>query len=661
VAVHRSALPTLLAFGIFLAFGIMDGGYPATVWYPATLFLLALLALSLWGRGNALRGLSRPSLLSLAFLACLTAWTYLSIVWSDVKGEAWDGANRGLLYLIVFVLVLISTPRRRTAAVALGGFAAATTLVGAFALVTVSRSPNPDAYFLIGRLAEPTGYQNANCALFTIVLWPALLLASQRALPILVRGGFLAAAGVLVELALLSQSRGWLAAAPIALGLYFALVPQRVRSVVFALPVGVAVLVARGPLLDVFPAVKSGEEIHAALREARGAVAISAVALFLVGAALAAVDVRLWPSGATGKRLTLAGGIAFGAATAAGAAAVLIWLGNPVTRVEKAWDQFSSTTPPPATASYLTSGFGSNRYDLWRVALREIARAPMVGVGSDNFAVDYVRERRSHEEPLYPHSIELKIVAQTGAIGGVLFLAFLAAAIVAWVRRRREGPPFAQALGATCIVGFAYWLLHGSVDWFWELPGLAAPAFAMLGLAVAGDDERRANDAPLTRGRLTRAAGATLVLVAAASLVGPWLAAKERQAAVHERRRNPDDAFDRLDRARGLNPLSDEADVLAGVLASRLGRTRAMADAFRRALERNPNNWYARLELGVAYAQLGRREPALSELLRARRLNPREPTIPVVLDRVRRGLPVSTAELDRTFLERIQVSHRSPS
>ena len=33
------------------------------------------------------------------------------------------------------------------------------------------------------------------------------------------------------------------------------------------------------------------------------------------------------------------------------------------------------------------------------------------------------------------------------------------------------------------MVTFAYWAVHGSVDWFWELPALAAPAFAWLGLA----------------------------------------------------------------------------------------------------------------------------------------------------------------------------------
>ena len=48
-------------------------------------------------------------------------------------------------------------------------------------------SANPDAYFLIARFAEPTGYQNANCALFSIAFWPAFFLASRRQVPIVVR------------------------------------------------------------------------------------------------------------------------------------------------------------------------------------------------------------------------------------------------------------------------------------------------------------------------------------------------------------------------------------------------------------------------------------------------------------------------------------------
>jgi tetratricopeptide (TPR) repeat protein len=152
--------------------------------------------------------------------------------------------------------------------------------------------------------------------------------------------------------------------------------------------------------------------------------------------------------------------------------------------------------------------------------------------------------------------------------------------------------------------------------------------------------------------------GAVALLAAVLSLGLPWLAAKEVRAAAGEWRRSPDRAFERLERARRLDPLSDRPDLIAGAIASRLGDTRRMVEEFGNALERNPSNWYARLELGVAYAREGKRAAALQELSAARRLNPREPTIVAVASKVRRGETVSLAELDRNFLRRTFVSNR---
>src|SRR5262249_57752375 len=117
-----------------------------------------------------------------------------------------------------------------------------------------------------------------------------------------------------------------------------------------------------------------------------------------------------------------------------------VGVGNPATRVERAWDEFQAKPSPRPSGSYFTAGFGSNRHDLWRVALREIERDPVQGVGSDNFAVDYLRERRTDEEPLYPHSIELKVLAQTGVVGGLLFLGFVVSAVLAFASRRGAAP-----------------------------------------------------------------------------------------------------------------------------------------------------------------------------------------------------------------------------
>jgi len=195
---------------------------------------------------------------------------------------------------------------------------------------------------------------------------------------------------------------------------------------------------------------------------------------------------------------------------------------------------------------------------------------------------------------------------------------------------------------------FAYWLIHGSVDWFWEVPALGAPAFAWL--AVAGQTVPR--DPPGARNRLPFYARLPLVLVAAVAAVGlaiPWVAAKEIETASASWAADPATAFRRLDLARQLNPLTDNADVVAGVIASRLHDRPKERAAFVRAIDRNPHNWYARFELALVDARQGKTAAALAQLRLAGQLNPREPVIPDVRKKILHRKPVSEAAINRLF------------
>jgi tetratricopeptide (TPR) repeat protein len=138
-------------------------------------------------------------------------------------------------------------------------------------------------------------------------------------------------------------------------------------------------------------------------------------------------------------------------------------------------------------------------------------------------------------------------------------------------------------------------------------------------------------------------------------MVFPWLAEAEAQRATRTWARQPAQALDNLGRAHSLNPLSARADILAGAIASRLDLLPRMHLAFRRAVEREPRNWYAHFELGIADAGLGRRTSALRELATAARLNPREPVIGQVRLLVRLRRPVDRAKVDRLFVERVQT------
>jgi tetratricopeptide (TPR) repeat protein len=278
-------------------------------------------------------------------------------------------------------------------------------------------------------------------------------------------------------------------------------------------------------------------------------------------------------------------------------------------------------------------GLESGRYDMWRVAAGEFAERPLLGVGADNFAVDFVRERRTGEEPLYPHSLLLRTFSQTGLVGALLFLGFVMAALAAAVPRRRRADPLAGAVAAASVTAGVYWLVHGSIDWLWEIPVLGASALALLGLAAGlVRSTARATVRSGARFAAVLAAACALFLAAGASYAFPGLAAIELERAVRAWPDSTERALSYLEHARLLNPLSERADVVAGTLAARGGQADPARQAFERALERNPDDWYAHLQLALLARADGMLVEAQAHLDRARSLNPREPLSELVAE-----------------------------
>lgn len=646
-----------LPLGLFLLWAAVDGGYQPTLWNPGAIGLVGLLALLLASAPQLLRTLPRAGLAALGLLGGFTLWSFLSIAWAADRGEAWDGANRTLLYLAVYGVFVLWAWRGRQAAILLGAYSLGVAAIALAAYVDALGAEDPYASFIGGRYVEPAGYVNAACALFLIAFWPAVFLASRRETPWWLRGLFLAAAGFLLQQAVLPQSRGSLFVFPVALALYVAVVPGRTRSLLALGPVLLAALLLRDPLLDVYSAARAGE-LPAALDDLQEPLLGSAAALFALGTVYGLVD-RFSPLPRDVARVGAWGlGLLTGLAALVTALVLLAAYGNPVTRAQDAWDEFSAGQEFEEGSSYLGGNLGSNRYDFWRVAMAEFRESPVAGIGAGNFAAPYLRERESPEEPRYPHSLPVMVLSQTGVVGGVLFAGFLAAALACVWRGRRWRSSFGSAVAAAAVVTFAYFVLHASIDWFWEFPGLAAPAFACLGLA--GGLERPAAR-PVGRGegrtwkRMTAAGLSTLALVAAvASLVLPWLAAREVERAADAWRTSPEDAYALLDRARTLNPLSSRPDLVAGAIALRLDDFDRAERSFERALERDGQSWYAELELAVVAAEEERTADALARLERAEELNPREEAVDLVRAGVRRGEPVDPAVLDRLFLQRVE-------
>ena len=599
---RAGALPFgLVTVGLLLWWAAEEGGYAPTTWYPGALLLLVLLAVVIVSPSRRARPTPRASA-AIALLAAFTAWSFLSIAWAGVQGDAWDGANRTLLYAVVYATFVLLCWRAPDAVVVLGLFALGTAAIGGIALA----SEGVEA-FNGNRLAAPTGYENASAALFLMAFWPAVALAARPEVHWTARSLLLAAGALLLQLALLAQSRGSLVAGGIALLVLVLVSRDRLRLLAVLLLVSAAVAATLVPLLDLV-AAGSAAEVRRAVGAERVAVVLSTLALLLIGAFTFFV-------GQTGRirwglpQLTTRGRVA--AVVAAGL--VLVVLGAAV----------AASTLGDAPRPGLETG----RYDMWRVAAGEFADHPVLGVGVDNFAVDFVRERSTGEEPLYPHSLALRTFSQTGLIGGALFLGFVAAALAAALPRRQEPDSLSTAVAAAALASGVYWLVHGSIDWLWEIPALGASALALLGLASGL--ARSTREAVRIRGRsaaLLAGAGALFVL-AAGSFALPGLTAIELERGVRAWPDSPDRALSHLERAHGLNPLSERADVVAGTLARRDGDAEQARAAFQRALERNPHDWYVHLQLALLAEEGGRSADALAHLERARSLNPREPAV----------------------------------
>jgi O-antigen ligase len=652
-----AVLPLLAAIALFGGWTASEGGYPPTSWLPGALFLLILLVTLFVAAPPRLAELPTPVRTAGLLLLAFTLWSFLTIAWADVPGDAWEGADRTLLYLVVFALFASRAQTGRGAALLLSAWTLA--MIG-IAVVTLLRIPNasdPLSLFIGERLAEPAGYPNAAAATWLMAVWPAVVLAGRRELPVWVRGLLAGGAVVLVDVALMSQSRGSLFALPITFVIFFALVPGRVRSLVVLLPIAAGVGLTASRILDVSDRLRAGDFELAVITHASRPVVVAAMVVAAVVTAGAAIETYRPPAADVQRRAHRAIGAAGLVGAVLGVIVVIALTGSPFARAHDGWDSFKKGYPhASAQASRLTTGLGSNRYDFYRVALATFSDHPLAGVGSDNYLQEYLVRGKSDETPKYPHSLELRTLSQTGLIGAALLLGAFGAALAGAGRAmRRRDDPLAAAVAGGAVMVFAYWVVHGSADWFWEFAGLGAPAFAMLGLACALVPRAAAGPGAGPRlpvRRVLIGVGAAAAAVAALSLLLPWLSERYADRAGRAWARDPSGAYRQLDRAAALDPLTARPHLLAGTIALRLTDYARAEDEFDEALDREPRNAFATLQLGAIASTRGERDRAMGLLSRAVELSPKDPVSQAALARARKGKQVDVEALNERILTR---------
>jgi tetratricopeptide (TPR) repeat protein len=642
----------LLATVALLVLSTASGGYFASAWYAAALFLLALLAVTLVVLGVP-RETPRLVLAALALFACFTLFAYASIAWASQAGAAWDGANRDCLYLIVLALFSLWPVGPGGLRALLGLVGAALALLGLVELLRMALAADPTGFFIGARLAEPAGYINANAALWTLGLLPCVGLASARELapPPPLRGLAMAGATLLAGLALMSQSRGWLLTVPFGALALLALSPGRLRTLGSLVLVTAATAAVSGPLLAVHDHFRPGR-LGSLVDDAVLALLLAALVAGVLAMAFGFADRRVRLSPAATRRVGIGVAALAALVVAAGLLAVAAADTGPVDRVSKAWRDFKHGGEPPRAGQARLSAVATNRYDFWRLGWKLGREHPLKGIGAENYQEEYLAHGHSSEQPRYTHSLELEAFSQLGIPGLLLLLGALGAAVAAALRARAT----AALPVAACLGTFVYWLLHASLDWLWEIPAVTGLALALLAAAAGSASAPRATAGGV--GRVAAAAGLLAFLAVAVSLVLPWVAELDVRSASRNWPSDPAGAQARLDRAERLNPLSPQAQLTSATISLRLGRNQAAARSFRDALKREPRNIYAIFELGLIEADQGRRVLARRTLQRALRLSPRDVFNQAVLGDLRAGRKIRIKEVNQRLLARARLFNR---
>ncbi len=333
--------------------------------------------------------------------------------------------------------------------------------------------------------------------------------------------------------------------------------------------------------------------------------------------------------------------------------------GDPAGRIESAWSDF--THPDELVVGNRFRSLETTRYDYWRVSLNVWRAHPVAGVGQDNFAEAYLKARRVvAEEPRWVHSLPLRLLTHTGLVGAIVFLVFLVAGILAAIRGWRScGDGAHRAAVGALLVPAVVWLAHGSVDWLWEYPALSATSLALAGAALAtGSGLLRTRDERASLHRAHAVALSAGAAVGIVTIVPCYIADRDIDTAARTWPRDPAAAFARLDRARALNPLNVRSSLVEGIIAVRLERLDRAQRAFRRAARREPQNWFARFQLGLVASARGRSDEAARDYRAAQALNPRDRLLAQAVRRAGGPSPLTFTQADEELARRVRIRVR---
>jgi hypothetical protein len=583
--------------------------------------------------GALLAGRDRRAAYGMPALLCfaaLVALTIASVLWSVNPSDSWLEASRTLSYAVVFGVTMVFArfaPQRWAAVV--GATVVASIIICAYALLTkvFPGALNPDEVY--ARLREPFGYWNAIGLMAALGAPGCLWLGARRDGHAAINALAYPALGLMILTLLLAYSRGGLLALLVGLGLWFALVPLRLRGVaVLATSATGALLIAIWAFAqDGLSKDRMPIDQRASAGHELGVLLIVMIALLLAaGLAIGFAAARRAPR----RDVRRAAGVAILVAlalvpvvAAVGLAFSTRGLGGSISH---GWKQLTDphASTPPNDPGRLTA-VGSVRARYWNEALKMWKGHPGKGVGAGGYATLRPRYRQDDLDVRHAHGYVVQTLADLGLAGmlvSVALLGFWLVAATSAVGRRRGLPYTPERIGLlTMLTVVVIFGVHSFVDWTWFVPGTAVIALVCAGW-LAGRGPLLPEPVPGGGGNLVdrmraglrdpvRAgmAGAAL-LVALIAAWATWQPLRSQNAQ--------DDALAALERkdikaaradaqaAQDRNPLAVEPLFVRSVVEQQAGDQAAARRALEDAVKLQPTNsepWLrlANYDLNVAH------------------------------------------------------------
>jgi tetratricopeptide (TPR) repeat protein len=264
------------------------------------------------------------------------------------------------------------------------------------------------------------------------------------------------------------------------------------------------------------------------------------------------------------------------------------------------------------------------RRDYWRGAIAIARDHPWLGTGPGTFGSIYPKYKTAaSEEAQLVHNNFLQMWPDSGVAGFVTFALLWLVALrdALELARRRTGDAAAVAVCAA----LAGWVVHGLMDFDLYVPGVALPAFLLLGVLQGLKELPQLK--PVGAREQTRLAVGTVCVAVVAAVV--WMEGRSLAASFANGRTqqlrvvSPAAAMASARRAIELAPRNPHYRAVAGDLAVELGRFDEAIGFYRTAIECDPYraSYHWRLARVLATAG-GRADQVIEQLRQAHGLNP---------------------------------------